>query len=71
MWGNRDELKKAGVFYPQFVYIPEKENCCNHSGPLSMIYKRGIAKSTGKKSKQKGRSELRQINQEIQIKALR
>lgn len=69
--GNRDELKKAGVFYPQFVYSPEKENRCNHSGPLSMIYKPGIAKSTGKKSKQKGRSELKQINQEIQIKALR
>ena len=69
--GNRDELKKAGIFYPQFNYSPEKENRCNHSGPLSMIYKRGRAKAIRKKSEQTVRSELRQINHEIQIEALK
>ena len=24
--GNRDELKKAGIFYPQFDYSPEKKS---------------------------------------------
>ena len=40
---NRDVLKKAGIFYQQFNYPTEKENRCNHSGPLSMIYKRDYA----------------------------
>lgn len=36
-----------------------------------MIYKRGSAKAIRKKSEQTVRSELRQINHEIQIEALK
>lgn len=68
---NRDTLAKAGIFYPEFVYPPEKGNRWNHSGPLSMIYKRGKAKASSKQSSQSGRTALRERNQKRQISALR
>ena len=67
---NRDVLKKAGIFYQQFNYPTEKENRCNHSGPLSMIYKRDYASKLKKNYSQIDQGELLTSNIECQIKAL-
>lgn len=67
---NRDLLKKAGIFYPQFSYSPDKGNLFNHSGPLSIIYKHGKAESPIKLSKQIRRSNLQKKNQRYQLDSL-
>jgi len=69
--GNRDTLKKAGIFYPKFVYPADKGNLWNHSGPLTQIYKRGQIKVSKTKSNATERSKLRGSNQKSFLKALK
>lgn len=67
---NRDILRKSGVFYPKFVYPPEKGNRWNHSGPISQIYKRRNVKVSKIMSSSNERTKNRSFNQKSFLKAL-
>ena len=67
---HRDLLAESGLYYPKFVYPPQKGNLWNHTGPISMIYKRGRVKRSGHPSNSDDRKNLRATNQKRHLQAL-
>ena len=61
---NREQLNKAGFYYPKFAYPAQKGNIWNHTGPVSSIYKSDRLKNRGN-SKNKGTEKgIRPINKQ-------
>ena len=67
---NRNLLEKSDLYYPKFQYPPQKGNLWNHTGPISMIYKRGRITLSEKSSNSKDRNDLLTMNQKAHLKAL-
>ena len=59
---NREQLNKAGFYYPKFAYPAQKGNIWNHTGPVSSIYKSGQVKNHSKNRNKDTEKRIRPIN---------